>query len=411
MPGQPDPPRPPRLAEWLFGRLFPDRRDYSTVGDMAEEFQARAEARGPFRARLWYRFELVRALPYRLKDILYWRIGMFKSYLVIAVRLIRRHKVYSFINVAGLAVSMACALLIVFWVRDEIGFDRFNVRLDRLYRVTSIGGTYAGSSSPAPFAPAVAAEVPEVAAAARVAMNPRLVFRHGERAFYEDGGITTDPELFAMFSFPLVKGDAAAALAGPSGIILCETLARKYFGDEDPIGQTLTCEGRYALNVGGVMADIPRNSHLRFDYAVSVKFAEAADFWGMAWGDFNFMAYIMTAGAADETALAAKLNTVALRHNCPQIVDKVGVFSLQRLHRAHRRRQLRQPGHGQGRETGQGGRPAQGRRRRAEAARRPVLWGVGPDDLPGAAPGNRPGQGGPAHFQRPDGEGSRPARP
>jgi putative ABC transport system permease protein len=328
---QPSPPRPPRLAEWVLERLFPDRRDYSTVGDLAEEFQVRVESRGAFRARLWYRFEVARALPYRLKDILYWEVSMIRNYFVIALRLIRRHKVYSLINVAGLAVSMACALLIVFWVRDELSYDKFNAHLDSLYRVTCIGDTYAGFSSPAPFAPAVAAEVPEVAAAARVGRNPRLVFRHGDRTFYESGGISTDPELFTMFSFPLVKGDAAAALAGPSGIILSESLARQYFGAEDPIGQSLTCEGRVALNVGGIMADIPRNSHLRFDYAVSIKFAEAADFWGMAWGDFNFMTYVMTAGPADEPALAAKLNAVALRHNCPQIVRKMGVFSLQRL--------------------------------------------------------------------------------
>jgi putative ABC transport system permease protein len=331
MPGQPDLPRPPRVAEWLVGRLFPDRREYSTVGDLAEEFQARAEERGAFRARLWYRFELARSLPYLLKDILYWRASMLRNYFVIAIRLIRKHKVYSFINVAGLAVSMACALLIVFWVRDELSFDKFNAHLDRLYRVTCIGEVYSGFSSPAPFAPAVAAEVPEVAAAARVAKNPRLVFRHGERAFYEAGGITTDPELFSMFSFPLVKGDAATALAGPSGIIINETMARKYFGDEDPIGKTLTCEGRYALSVGGVMADVPRNSHLRFEYAVSLKFAEAADFWGMAWGDFNFRTYIMTSSRPDETALAAKLNTVAVSHHCPQVRDKMLAFSLQRL--------------------------------------------------------------------------------
>jgi putative ABC transport system permease protein len=331
MPIQPAPPRPPRLAEWLLGRLFPDRRDYSTVGDLAEEFQARAEARGAFLARLWYRFELVRSLPYLLKDFLYWRVSMFRNYFVIAIRLIRRHKVYSFINLAGLAVSMACTLLIVFWVRDELSFDKFNVHLDRLYRVTCIGKTNSGFSSPAPFAPAVAAEIPEIAAAARVARNPRLVFRHGERVFYEAGGITTDPELFAMFSFPLVKGDAATALAGPSGILISETMARKYFGNENPIGKTLTCEGRYALSVGGVMADVPRNSHLRFDYAVSLKFAEAADFWGMAWGDFNFMTYIMTSGRPDEAALAAKLNTVAVSHSCFQVTHKMLAFSLQRL--------------------------------------------------------------------------------
>jgi putative ABC transport system permease protein len=331
MPGKSTFRRPPRFAEWLLMRLYPDRGAYSTLGDLAEEFQARADERGPLRARFWYRAQVVQALPYFLRDILYWRVSMFCNYLKVALRLMRKHKVYSFINIAGLAISMACALLIVFWVRDELSYDTFNTNLDDLYRVTCVGEVSSGFASPAPFAPAVAAEIPEVVAAARVARNPRLVFRHGERAFYEADGITTDPELFGMFSFPLVKGDAATALAGPSGIVISETMARKYFGDEDPIGKTLTCEGRYALSVGGVMADIPRNSHLCFHFAVSLKFAEAADFWGMAWGDFNFMTYIMTSGHPDETALAAKLNAVAVSHNCPQVARKMLTFSLQRL--------------------------------------------------------------------------------
>ena len=324
-------PRPPRLAEWLLKRLHPDRGAYSTLGDLTEEFQARTEEKGLFMAGLWYRAQLVQSLPYLLKDIVCWRAIMFRNYLKVALRLMRKQKVYSFINIAGLAISMACALLIVFWVRDELGYDRFNKNLKDIYRVTCLGRVYTGFSSPAPFAPAVAEEIPEVVEAARVARNPRFAFRFGERAFYEADGITTDPALFRIFSFPLVKGNAETALAGPLGIVISETMARKYFGGEDPIGKTLDCEGRYAFMVGGVMADIPSNSHFRFDYALSIKFAEGGDWWGMDWGDFNFMTYIMTAGRPDETALAAKLNNLALSHKCPQVVEKEMAFSLQRL--------------------------------------------------------------------------------
>ena len=256
---------------------------------------------------------------------------MFRNYLKVAFRLMRKQKAYTFINIAGLAVSMACALLVVFWVRDELSYDKFNKNIKDIYRVTTVSPAFSAFCSPAPFAPAVAAEIPEVAAAARVGRNPRLVFRHQDRAFYESNGISTDPALFKMYSFPLLKGDADAALAGPLGIILSETLARKYFGGEDPMGKTLNVEGRASVTVGGIMADIPANSHLRFDYAVSIKFAEAADFWGMNWGDFNFMTYLMTSGRTDEAALAAKLNGVALRHQCPQVVLKQLVFSVQPL--------------------------------------------------------------------------------
>jgi len=331
MPVKPVFRRPPRISEWMLMRFYPDRGAYSTLGDLAEEFQARVDEKGPFLARLWYRAQLIQALFYLLREILYWRVTMFRNYFKVALRLIRKHKVYSFINVTGLAISMACALLIVLWVRNELSYDKFNKNLEDIYRVTCIGPLYSGFSSPAPFAPAVAEEIPEVVEVARVGRNPQFVFRHGENAFYEADGITTDPALFRMFSFPLVKGDPETALSGPLGIVISETMARKYFGNGDPIGETLNVEGRVSLVVGGVMADLPRNSHLRFDYAVSIKFAEVEGIWGMKWGDFNFMTYIMTTEHPDETALAAKLNTLAISHNCPQVVHKQLVFSVQRL--------------------------------------------------------------------------------
>ena len=108
-------------------------------------------------------------------------------------------------------------------------------------------------------------------------------------------------------------------------------MARKYFGTEDPLNKVLNVEGRTNLVVGGVFADIPRNSHLRFDYAVSIEFAKNADFWGMEWGDFNFMTYILTSKVRDEKALAAKLNQLAVNYKCPQVVSNQAAFSIQRL--------------------------------------------------------------------------------
>jgi len=334
-PGRTSSCRAPRLSEWLVRRLLPDRGAYTTLGDLAEEFQALAEEKGPFRARLWYRSQLLLAIPYRLKEGLYWRSHMLRNYLIIALRLMRKQKVYSFINIAGLAVSMACALLIVLWVRDELGFDKFNEKIRDVYRVTCAGKAYTGFSSPAPFAPAVAAGVPEIVAAARVQRNPRLIFRLGERAYYEDNGVSADAALFKMFTFPLVKGDADAALSGPSGILVSESMARKYFGTGDALGQVLNVEGRTDLVVGGVFTDIPRNSHLRFDYAVSIKFAESAQFWGMEWGDFNFWTYLLTANVGDEKALDAKLNRVASDNKCPQVVYGQVAFKVQRLDKVY----------------------------------------------------------------------------
>ena len=324
--------RPPRLAEWLLTLLYPDRGAYSTAGDLKEEFHRLVEEKGAARARRWYRRQVLQSIPYSLSELIIWRLTMFKNYLKIAWRHMSRQKAYSVINITGLAISIACALLIAFWVRDELSYDKFHVNKNDIYRVTVVGKNFSGFSSPAPFAPAVAAEIPEVIESARVGrIFGRVFLKAGERAFYEDNGICTDASLFKIFTFPLIKGTPEDALAGPDRVIISESLARKYFGAEDPMNQTLILEGRWPMTVGGVMADVPRNSHFRFDFVLSMKFVEDGKWWGMEWGDFNFMTYIQTISGADEKALITKLNEVAVTHKCPQVFYEQLTFSVQRL--------------------------------------------------------------------------------
>ena len=324
--------QPPRFAEWLLTRMYPDRGAYSTAGDLKEEFHRLVKEDGAVRARRWYRRQVIQSVPYLLRELIIWKFIMFKNYLKIAWRHMSRQRAYSVINIAGLAISMTCALLIVFWVRDELSYDKFHVNKNDIYRVTAVGKDLAFFGTPAPFAPAVTAEIPEVIESARVGrIFGRVFLRAGERAFYEDNGICTDASLFKIFTFPLIKGNPEDALAGPDRVIVSESLSRKYFGNEDPMNQILILEGRWPMTVGGVMADIPRNSHFRFDFVLPMKFVEDGKWWGMEWGDFNFMTYIRATSGVDEKALITKLNAVAVAHECPQVFYKELTFSVQRL--------------------------------------------------------------------------------
>ncbi len=257
--------------------------------------------------------------------------GLLLNYLKVALRTFRRQAGYSLINILGLAIGMACSLLIVLWVRDETDFDTFHKNGKDIYRVITIGKNGNDFSSPAPFAPAVAAEIPEVVAAARVGYMPRIMFQNEKRVFYEESGITTDAALFRIFSFPLLQGDIDSAFIEPDSIILSASMARRYFGNDDPIGKTLLLEGELTLKVAGVMLDVPRRSHFRFDYVVPFKFVEAHPIWGLHWGDFNFMTYIQARPQRNEAVIIRKMNEVALAHNCPQVVRKMCAFSIQPL--------------------------------------------------------------------------------
>ncbi|MBN2091047.1 ABC transporter permease [candidate division KSB1 bacterium] len=244
---------------------------------------------------------------------------MFKNYLKIGIRNLLKYKVHSFINIIGLAIGLTCTLFILVWIQDELSFDRFHVHRDLIYRILGQGKEIKFFGSPAPLAPTLAAEVPEITNAVRVRELPRFVFKYGEKAFYENKGFAVDPAFLDIFTFLLEMGEANTALADPFFIVITEAMAQKYFGTEDPMDKAIDIEGQGVLTVKGVLKNIPHNSHLQFDYLLPYRFLENVRLCGLEWGDFNFRTYLKLATQAPESDLNAKITAVAFKHNCPQV--------------------------------------------------------------------------------------------
>jgi putative ABC transport system permease protein len=199
---------------------------------------------------------------------------MFRNYLLIALRLIKKNKLYSFINIFGLAIGLAACILILLWVNDELSFDRFHTKADQIYKVVCsdlLSDEKYAVTTPA-LGPAMEQEYPEILRATRYFEMDNLVVKAGDIKSLEDGIAFVDPSFLEMFSFPMIKGNPQTALSDPFSIVLTESQAQKYFGLEDPVGKTLTVAGNYDLLVNGLMKDPPLNSHLRFDFLVPVEF-------------------------------------------------------------------------------------------------------------------------------------------
>ena len=196
---------------------------------------------------------------------------MLPHYVKIALRTLGRNRGYAFINVAGLAVGLACCLLIFLFVQHELRYDRFHEHADRIYRVyddlrmpTGEGSSFNVSAY---VGPEVTKAFPEVETFARLA-RPRasFVFAHAGEYFEASNLLYADSTLFDVFSFSLRQGNPKTALATPFSIVLTESAARTYFGDQNPLGAVLTTnEGRHAYQVTGLLADVPETSHLQFD--------------------------------------------------------------------------------------------------------------------------------------------------
>ncbi|MBN1222530.1 MAG: ABC transporter permease [Candidatus Aminicenantes bacterium] len=203
--------------------------------------------------------------PSRLLPSLAW------SHLKIALRKMRKQKAYSFINIVGLAFGMTCSILIFFWVRDELDFNRFHEKADRLFRVNKtyqIGSaTDYNSSTPFPLAGAARESIAEVSDATRFYRLTALI-KFEDKVFYERRVCVTDPSFFEMFTFPFVMGDPAEALKEPNSIVVTESTASKYFGRDEPVGKTLTLDQDKSFVIKGVIKDFPSNSDFRFDLFV-----------------------------------------------------------------------------------------------------------------------------------------------
>lgn len=200
---------------------------------------------------------------------------MIAHYFKLALRNIRRHRIYTFINISGLAIGMACCLLIVLYVQNELKFDKYHVNSDRIFR--TVIKEYAQGKwdnqvgSPDLLGPALVEEYAEIIQCVRLFhpfwIEKWMVSLNG-KSFYEGGVFFADPAIFDVFTFPLVQGDPRTALRELNSIVLTEEMAQKYFQDENPMGKVLSLDGRMDFKVTGIARNVPHNSHFRFDFLV-----------------------------------------------------------------------------------------------------------------------------------------------
>lgn len=246
---------------------------------------------------------------------------MLRNYFTIAIRNLVSHKLFSAINILGLAIGLACVILIALFVQYETSYDEHWAKSDNIYKVMrtfkrNAGGEDLTLATNAPQAgPLIKADFPELEQVVRI-WGYRLLVAHEDVKFYETGIKFTDPEVFEIFDIPLIQGDAETALSQPFSIVLSESTAKKYFGDEDPMGKTITVENQLPIRVTGVMEDLPRNTHLSVNMLGSLSTIPqvfGAEFLER-WSSNNFHTYILTPDGYDIANFEAQLPDFLVRH-------------------------------------------------------------------------------------------------
>ncbi|WP_170110413.1 ABC transporter permease [Flavilitoribacter nigricans] len=320
-----DRPMPPKWPLQLLRFFIRDEYLEEIEGDMEEVFRDDLEIYSVAKARRLYALESLKLIrPGLVRHLKFSNhpntVDMFKNYFKISLRNFVKNKDYSLINLGGLVLGLICCLLIGLHILQELSYDRFHPAAGRTYRVVmDMFGNGELKTKSAPVYPAVGPtlleEFPEVTAYTRI-----LPFGNGVYSYRKDGGplvrynennaVLADVGFFRQFGFKLLKGDPDRVLAQKDQVVISESTALKYFGDEDPIGKTLTRRGTDELTVSGVMADFPENSHMDFDIIFSMKsmddFAELPENWG--W--YDFYTFVELAPTASVPVFEAKLGAL-----------------------------------------------------------------------------------------------------
>ena len=267
--------KPPPLAEWFLRSISRPEDQYAVIGDFEEIYREIVENDGLQEANRWYWIQVFRSAPLLLTNCIYWRFVMFKNYVKVALRNLGKHKGYTFVNITGLAIGMAVCVIILLFVREESSYDDYHVYKDRIYRVQreflDTDGSvswYLSSLAPS-FVHFMELDFPEFEHIARMFNSGKTTIHYKDQTFIEELIFFAEEDIFEILTLPLVKGDATTALQEPGTIVVTESVARKYFGDENPLGKELEVRSQYTARVTGVMKDIPKKSHFHFDALIS----------------------------------------------------------------------------------------------------------------------------------------------
>ena len=323
--------RPSKIAEEILETLLLRAVNFGALVDYEEQFHRIVKRSGRFRAHLWYTCQIFLLFPSFIYNSIYWSFVMLKNYFLVAFRNLKKQKVYSLINISGLAVGMAGFALFGMSSAIKLNADRFHKNGDRIYTVVQVLSSENKEEehigfTPGPFLPTLRNEFPEIEDAVRVYPAGKMTIRRKNESFYENNILFVDSNFLTFFTFAMVDGNPETALSNPFSIVLSEAAAFKYFGNANPIGQVLTLNNKVNVTVTGVTQNIKKTSTIRFEFLVSLETARSL-FQGLEdWSVNRHAGFVLLPKGFDRASFEEKLSA---------FTEKVNPHSRESLQRAY----------------------------------------------------------------------------
>jgi hypothetical protein len=300
------------------------------LGDYQEIFDRMCATQGLFKAYGWLIRQTVVSVFLFISDWFLWRGNMLINNFKMTFRTFFRHKTFTFINVLGLAMGLSCTLLILLWVQNEISYDRFLKNGHELYIATYSNGSIV---TPPALSDYLKSHYPEVVHSSSVQKWDTFL-KYNDLQNQETGGLFVEPEFLDMFSFQFIEGQAETALNDPYSIVISERIARKYFGNEKPVGKTLLYSSQVDLKVTGVFKNHPRQSHIEIEYMLPLAIFKN---WGRdltLWKYNELQTYVQLQPSTDLSAFNRKITDVVQKHHAEE-KRPLALQSVLRMHLYH----------------------------------------------------------------------------
>ncbi|MFC1493599.1 ABC transporter permease, partial [candidate division KSB1 bacterium] len=330
------PKKPSVFAEWFLKKIVNDEKE-SPAGDFEEYYNCIIKEKNKISALIWYISQIIILAADRFKNKIWGSTTMFKNYLKITLRNIKRQKFFSFINIAGLAVGLACCLLMLLWINDELSFDRFHENADVLYRVitktpSSDQIVYTARTAPAAGA-ALVEQYPDITNFTRYQCFTQQSLEYNGKSYLNSYFGVADPSFFEMFSFTFISGDPGSVFKDKHSIVITESIAEKYFGDEDPMGKIMLVQiSKTPFKVTGVIKDVPETSHMHFEcimpFAVCIDWFEANP---LSWKTSQYYTYIQLQNNSNPEEINEKISGIIKEHD-ETIRDEIFLQPLKDIH-------------------------------------------------------------------------------
>ncbi|MFC1725291.1 ABC transporter permease [candidate division KSB1 bacterium] len=309
----------PGTVRWILKPFFHSDKLITIIDDLEEGYFIKFHESGMLKAKIWYLSQFHKIIIGKIYNSIIWSVPMLGNYIKTAIRNIKRHKTYYSMNILGLGLGLSFYTLCLVYTTIELRFDKFHVNIDNIFNVVKINNLsgkdpFHSALMPVPMKNALVEEFPEIIAATTYKPAGKCIVKYRDKTLNESGLVFVDPAFLSIFSFNILRGDPNTVLENPFSTVISELTAKKYFGENDPVGKVLTVNGKIELTITGIIEEQPENSSLYYNLLVSSSTMTAFNIESGNWNTEQTQIFVQLNDKSSKNIVSSKFPAFITKH-------------------------------------------------------------------------------------------------